>query len=60
MFDLSRIEAGREELLLADFDLRAVVQTLDDMFELHCEQKNMNWKVDADLPPLWVHGDEKN
>ena len=59
VLDLSRIEAGREELLLADFDLRAVVQTLDDMFELHCEQKNLNWKVDADLPPLWVHGDEK-
>ena len=59
MRDLSRIEAGREELHLADFDPPAVVQTLDGMLELHCEQTNPNWKVDADLPPQWVHGARK-
>jgi signal transduction histidine kinase len=59
VLDLSKIEAGREELHLADFDLRELVQALAAMFALRCEQRNLNWRVDLDLPPQQVHGDEK-
>jgi DNA-binding response OmpR family regulator len=60
VLDLSKIEAGREELHLVDFDLGNLVQMLSSMFELRCRQKNLQWRVETDLLLLRVRGDEKN
>jgi signal transduction histidine kinase len=59
VLDLSKIEAGRMELNETDFDLWNLLDTLDVMFEMRCQQQNLNWQLSADLPrPQPVHGDE--
>ena len=59
VLDISKIEAGRMELNRADFDLRALLQGLNVMFQLRCEQKRLNWRVETPADrELWVRGDE--
>ena len=59
VLDISRIEAGAQELHPVDFDLQAVVQGLDAMFALRCEQRGLTWKVEGpEAERLLVHGDE--
>ena len=47
VLDISRIEAGRMELNLADFDLRNLLETLGVMFELRCQQKRLGWRLEG-------------
>jgi signal transduction histidine kinase/DNA-binding NarL/FixJ family response regulator len=58
ILDISKIEAGREILNPIDFDLEGMVNGLGSMFEMRCQQKNMDWKLEADLSTGRVHGDE--
>jgi len=59
VLDLSKIEAGRMELNPADFDLWNLLDTLDVMFAMRCQQQHLNWQLTSDLPrPQPVHGDE--
>ncbi|OGG45984.1 MAG: hypothetical protein A3F84_17405 [Candidatus Handelsmanbacteria bacterium RIFCSPLOWO2_12_FULL_64_10] len=46
VLDISRIEAGRLELHPSDFDLQGLLQGVDVMFRLRCEQKRLTWKVE--------------
>ena len=53
VLDISRIETGRLELQEADFDLTALVRELAVMFQLRCQQKGLQWRVeypDGDEP----------
>ena len=59
VLDLSKIEAGRMELHPTDFDLAHLVDSLGIMFQLRCQEKQLEWKLDGlDVPSLAVHGDE--
>ena len=58
ILDISKIEAGRATLNLADFDLQGMIQGLGSMFEMRCQQENLSWKLEADLPAGYVRGDE--
>jgi len=58
VLDLSKIEAGREELNTVDFTLSALVEGLSTMFELRCRQQGLSWQVKMDLDSTRVHGDE--
>lgn len=57
ILDISKIEAGREVLTESDFDLSGLVQGLDSMFGLRCQQKYLGWILDVDDGML-VRGDE--
>jgi signal transduction histidine kinase/DNA-binding NarL/FixJ family response regulator len=52
VLDLSKIEAGRLELHETDFDLVALIDTLSTMFQMRCEQKGLDWRVE------WQEGRE--
>ena len=58
VLDLSKIEAGREELRAADFDLRDLTQGLSTLFELRCQQKKLAWRVELEVEHWRVRGDE--
>jgi len=70
ILDLSKIESGRLELQNADFDLAALINSMRAMFNLRCQQKRLNWKVEwkdarmeegeesSHASRLWVHGDK--
>ena len=59
VLDISRIEAGRLELHPSDFDLQSLLQGLDVMFRLRCEQKRLSWQVKKpQAERLPVHGDQ--
>ena len=61
VLDISRIEAGRQDLQEIDFDLGVLIQELGTMFELRCTQKSLAWRIDTEPLEeinLWVCGDE--
>ncbi|MDP6037089.1 MAG: ATP-binding protein [Candidatus Latescibacteria bacterium] len=57
VLDLSKIEAGREELQSEDFDLQEMISELKTMFQLRCEQKGLDWVVNVDATSMMVQGD---
>ena len=59
ILDLSKIEAGREELNFEDFDLAKMVEELSTMFELRCRRQGLDWKIVTDLDRAQVRGDGK-
>ncbi len=59
VLDLSKIEAGRMDLQLSDFDLHHLLRGLDAMFEVRCAQQGLDWLLEGmGDGPLWVRGDE--
>ena len=59
VLDISKIEAGRMELLESDFDLHHLLHTMGMMFEVRCKQKGLAWKMEGiGTAPIPVHGDE--
>jgi signal transduction histidine kinase/CheY-like chemotaxis protein len=50
VLDLSKIEAGRLELNETDFELKTLIDTLSTMFQMRCEQKGIDWRVE------WLNG----
>jgi len=59
ILDLSKIEAGRMELTPSSFDLNALAKDMSAMFELRCEEKQLQWSNEAvGNEPIWVYGDE--
>jgi signal transduction histidine kinase/CheY-like chemotaxis protein len=58
ILDISKIEAGREELHPADFDLGDLVAGLGAMFEVRCRQKGLEWRLEQELPERPVQGDQ--
>lgn len=58
ILDISKIEAGKMELKLVNFDLQSLVNELDSLFALRCNEKLLNWHV-TNLPnSTIVYGDE--
>lgn len=57
ILDLSKIEAGREEVREEAFDLHDLITGLQGMFELRCKQKGLALNVSVDEPPIGVLGD---
>ena len=59
VLDISKIEAGRESLNPADFDLAGLIQDLGAMFDIRCAEKDLEWRLtNRDLPGVTVNGDE--
>lgn len=61
VLDISRIEAGRQELHETDFDLQVLVNELNSIFALSCREKGLIWQARIEgtsRSSHWVHGDE--
>jgi len=58
VLDISKIEAGREEFVPSAFYLRDLIQTLDAMFKVRCQEKNLAWELSGDVGHELVVGDE--
>ena len=59
VLDISKIEAGREDLSPVNFDLGAMIQMIADMFAVRCTDKGLRWHLERDLPERRVRGDER-
>ncbi|MDP6448384.1 MAG: histidine kinase dimerization/phospho-acceptor domain-containing protein, partial [Pirellulaceae bacterium] len=46
VLDISKIEAGREELNVEEFDLQELVQLVAKMFEVRCREKGLGWLLE--------------
>ena len=58
VLDLSKIEAGRVELELKDFDLDILVRDVVDMIQVKAETRNLQLTLDKDPGlPRFIHGD---
>ena len=58
ILDLSKIEAGREELHPNNFELTGFAAGLSAMFRLRCQQKGLLWEEDVALEEQRVFADE--
>jgi two-component system, sensor histidine kinase and response regulator len=58
ILDISKIESGKMELNLSDFDLNGIIDAISSMFELRCKQKQLIWTVKGFSNPVLVKGDE--
>ncbi len=59
ILDLSKIEAGRMELLETDFDLTSLILGMKAMFKIRCEEKDLKLEVEGlGDSPCPVHADE--
>ena len=58
ILDISKIEAGHEQLTPIDFDLNGMLDGLGNMFDMRCRQKDLMWHLKSDVPEGLVHGDE--
>jgi signal transduction histidine kinase/CheY-like chemotaxis protein len=57
ILDLSKIEAGRMELEVEDFELTRLLQGLESMFAGRCREKGIGWSLEWTADSLWVQGD---
>jgi len=57
ILDLSKIEAGSQELVLENFTLEQFVGDLSTMFELRCRQQGLGWRVETEIETARVRGD---
>lgn len=58
VLDISKIEAGREELHPVDFNLQTLLHGLGAMFAVRCEQMDLAWHLEVDIAQSVVLGDE--
>jgi signal transduction histidine kinase/CheY-like chemotaxis protein len=59
ILDISKIEVRRVELQNTNFDLNELIEGLSTMFQLRCEQKQLNFGVEGlSNRRILVHGDE--
>ncbi|MDP8206318.1 MAG: response regulator [Candidatus Electryonea clarkiae] len=58
ILDFSKIEAGKLDLEMIDFDLRTVVEEINDMMALKAHEKELEYVclIEPDVPAL-LHGD---
>lgn len=58
VLDISKIEAGKKELNLVDFDLNELFCGLSSIFEIKCKEKGLSWsKEGIGNDPIFVYGD---
>lgn len=58
ILDISKIEAGKMELHLNDYNLDDLIRNLSNLFELRCKENNLKWTVKGFSDPVPVQGDE--
>ncbi len=58
ILDISKIEAGREELNETHFDLNGMLHGLASMFDVRCRQQGLTWKLEIAGDLGVVKGDE--
>ena len=59
ILEMSKIEAGRVRLNMADFDLRALLDDLEQMFRLRTDTKRLRFSIDCHPGvPQFVKSDE--
>ncbi len=59
ILDISKIEAGRVELVLNDFSLNGLIESLETMFRGRCESKGLEFSLKGlGQEPVLVHADE--
>jgi signal transduction histidine kinase/CheY-like chemotaxis protein len=59
ILNISKIEAGKMELNLTDFDLIELVHGISTMFQPRCQEKQIRWTLDfPEENSIVVHGDE--
>ncbi len=59
ILELSKIEAGSLEIKNSDFDLLDLLQNVENMFKIRCDQKNITWRmVSFSKKPVFVNGDQ--
>ena len=59
ILDITKIEAGLNELKLKDFNLTSVIGGLSVMFRERCEAKQLKFILEElDTEPVYVNGDE--
>jgi len=59
ILDLSKIEAGRMELLPSDFDLNDLIRGITNLFVMRCQERKLRWEASGEgEEPLIVFGDE--
>jgi PAS domain S-box-containing protein len=59
ILDLTKIEAGAMELHLRRFDLHTLLQHIDEMFAIRCEQKQLQWLTHCTIDQACVVGDDR-
>ncbi len=59
ILDLSKIEAGAMELEVRDFDLHTLLEGIVAMFQIRCEQKQLQWESSCDIQQDAIRGDDK-
>ncbi len=59
ILELSKIEAGSLEISTSDFDLIELAQSVENMFKIRCDQKNINWRLTCfSQKAVYVNGDQ--
>jgi len=58
VLDLSKIEAGHQELRVEAFDLQRFISGLVSMFALRCQQRDLAWRMGGEITRPLVRGDE--
>ncbi len=58
VLDISKIEAGRMELNEEDYDLNRLLESLAVMFEMRCQEQQLEWRLVYAGGSTPVHGDE--
>ena len=58
ILDLSKIEAGKLELVYSDFNLREMIEEATDLLreQAHDKGLHLGWSMGREIPPI-VHGD---
>jgi signal transduction histidine kinase len=61
VLDFSKLEAGQETLIEADFDLHEMLSSVYGMFRVQAEQKGIQLSLQDEVAPVyrWIYGDEK-
>jgi PAS domain S-box-containing protein len=58
ILEMSKIEAGRVRLNIADFDLHALLGDLEQMFRLRTDAQRLRFSIDCQGVPQFVKSDE--
>ncbi len=59
ILQLSKIEAGKVELVLANFNLSQLIKDIVTIIRPLCQEKNLTLNLESNIPnPLWICGDE--
>jgi signal transduction histidine kinase/ActR/RegA family two-component response regulator len=60
ILDLSKIDAGRMELFPVDFNLKKMIEEMEDLFHPECEEKGLGLRIqfEEEERSFPVHGDQ--